>query len=74
MRLLRARLTVRGIAVVWIDEAYDLYCADRGLILRAIKSLMQRDEAVAIILSGIGKRRFSCRLSTRWWTALISPT
>lgn len=49
---LRHRLALLGISVVWIDEAQDLFCADRKLILRALKSLMQGDDAVAIILSG----------------------
>uniref|UniRef100_UPI003A8FCD6F TniB family NTP-binding protein n=1 Tax=Celeribacter halophilus TaxID=576117 RepID=UPI003A8FCD6F len=30
----------------------DLFCADRKLILRALKSLMQGDDAVIVILSG----------------------
>ena len=48
----RHRLKMLGISVVWIDEAQDLFCADRKLILRALKSLMQGDDAVAVILSG----------------------
>lgn len=48
----RHRLKLLGISVVWIDEAQDLFCADRKLILRAIKSLMQGDDAVVVILSG----------------------
>jgi hypothetical protein len=39
-------------AVLWLDEAHDLFCADRGQILRAIKTLMQGDHAVIVILSG----------------------
>ena len=49
---LRGRLKDQGITVLWIDEAHDLFCADRHLILRALKSLMQGDEAVIPILSG----------------------
>lgn len=49
---LRGRLKDQGIIVLWIDEAHDLFCADRHLILRALKSLMQGDEAVIPILSG----------------------
>lgn len=49
---LRARLKVLGMTVLWIDEAHDLFCADRNLILRALKALMQGDEAVIVILSG----------------------
>lgn len=48
----RYRLQLLGISVVWIDEAQDLFCADRKLILRALKSLMQGEDAVAVILSG----------------------
>ncbi|MCJ8141047.1 ATP-binding protein [Falsirhodobacter halotolerans] len=49
---LRGRLKDQGIIVLWIDEAHDLFCADRHLILRALKSMMQGDEAVIPILSG----------------------
>ncbi|WP_233253228.1 TniB family NTP-binding protein [Paracoccus binzhouensis] len=77
VQLLRARFTVRGIAVLLIDEAHDLFCADRGLILRAIKSLMQGDEAVAIILSGTGKLRDILRsdpqVQRRFTTLLLPP-
>lgn len=48
----RYRLKLLGISIVWIDEAHDLFCADRKLILRALKSLMQGDDAVIVILSG----------------------
>lgn len=49
---LRHRLQLLGISVLWIDEAQDLFCADRKLILRALKSLMQGDDAVIVVLSG----------------------
>lgn len=49
---LRHRLELLGISVLWIDEAQDLFCADRKLILRALKSLMQGDDAVIVVLSG----------------------
>lgn len=42
---LRSRLKDQGITVLWIDEAHDLFCADRNLILRALKALMQGDGA-----------------------------
>lgn len=51
-QLLRERLSLMGTAVLWIDEAHDLFCADRNLILRAIKTLMQGDDAIVVILSG----------------------
>lgn len=38
--------------MIWIDEAQDLFCADRNLILRALKSLMQGEHAITIIVSG----------------------
>jgi hypothetical protein len=50
--LLQERLRLMETAVLWIDEAHDLFCADRNLILRAIKTLMQGDNAVVVILSG----------------------
>ncbi|OCX57381.1 transposase [Thioclava sp. SK-1] len=49
---LRYRLELLEISVIWIDEAQDLFCAERKFILRALKSLMQGDGAVAVILSG----------------------
>ncbi|MCE8438990.1 TniB family NTP-binding protein [Rhodovulum sulfidophilum] len=49
---LRHRLQLLGISVLWIDEAQDLFCADRKLILRALKSLMQGDDPVIVVLSG----------------------
>ncbi|MEP3284567.1 MAG: ATP-binding protein [Yoonia sp.] len=51
-QMFRHRLSMLGTAVVWIAEAQDLFCADRKLILRALKSLMQGDNAVAVVLSG----------------------
>ena len=48
----RNRLHRLEISVVWIDEAHDLFCADRKLILRAVKSLMQGENACVVILSG----------------------
>jgi type II secretory pathway predicted ATPase ExeA len=49
---LRYRLALLEISVIWIDEAQDLFCADRNLILRALKSLMQGEDAVVIVVSG----------------------
>lgn len=50
--LLRERMQMLGTSIIWIDEAHDLFCADKNLILRAIKSLMQGESAVIVILSG----------------------
>ncbi|PVH27301.1 TniB family NTP-binding protein [Pararhodobacter oceanensis] len=51
-KIFRSRLESFGTTVLWIDEAHDLFCADRNLILRAVKTLMQGDGAVIVILSG----------------------
>lgn len=50
--ILLHRLSTLGICLVWIDEAQDLFCADRKMILRALKSLMSGDEGVAVVVSG----------------------
>jgi hypothetical protein len=52
LQVLRERLQMLGVSILWIDEAHDLFCADKNLILRALKSLMQGDGAVIVILSG----------------------
>ncbi|WP_411353090.1 TniB family NTP-binding protein (plasmid) [Leisingera aquaemixtae] len=57
LQVFRERLHMLGIAVLWIDEAHDLFCADRNLILRAVKTLMQGDHAVIVILSGTERLR-----------------
>ncbi len=51
-QILKERFVLLNSAVLWIDEAHDLFCADKNQILRAIKSLMQGDSAVIVILSG----------------------
>lgn len=83
-QLLKQRFLLLETAALWIDEAHDLFCADKNLILRAIKSLMQGDSAVIVILSGTsnlprlsdrthrfkgGFRPSSCR---RWTPVLIA--
>lgn len=55
LQVLRERLQMLGVSILWIDEAHDLFCADKNLILRALKSLMQGDGAVIVILSGTEK-------------------
>ncbi|QCO54442.1 transposase [Pseudorhodobacter turbinis] len=50
--ILKERLILLETTALWIDEAQDLFCADKNQILRAIKSLMQGDSAVIVILSG----------------------
>ena len=55
-QLVRKRFAVLGIVVLWIDEAHDLLDArsPRGVdeMLSMLKSLMQGDEAVIVVLSG----------------------
>lgn len=54
---LRIRLSHLGISVLWIDEAHDFFCADRKLILNALKALTQGDDSLIIILSGTERLR-----------------
>lgn len=75
-QMFRHRLSNFGTAVVWIDEAQDLFCADRKLILRALKSLMQGDGAVAVILSGTEELAEVIRSDPqvkRRFTAMVLP-
>lgn len=75
--LLRERLRLLGTAVLWIDEAHDLFCADRGMILRALKSLMQGDGALVVILSGtedLGKIIRTDPQVQRRFSTIILPT
>jgi hypothetical protein len=48
--MLNQRFLMLNTAALWIDEAHNLFCADKNLILRAVKSLMQGDSAVIVIL------------------------
>ena len=57
LQVFRERLHMLGVAVLWIDEAHDLFCADRNLILRAVKTLMQGEHPVIVILSGTERLR-----------------
>ncbi|MEP2984618.1 MAG: TniB family NTP-binding protein [Sulfitobacter sp.] len=54
-RLVRFRLQQLGTAVLWIDEAHDLFRAGKAIedILKMLKSVMQGEGAVILILSGI---------------------
>jgi len=49
---LREIMDRNGQVVLWIDEAHDLMARDPDQILRAVKSLMQGDGSVIVILSG----------------------
>lgn len=75
-QMFRHRLGKLGIGVVWIDEAQDLFCADRKLILRALKSLMQGEDAVVVILSGTEELAQVIRTDPqvkRRFTAMVLP-
>jgi hypothetical protein len=75
-QMFRHRVSTLETAVVWIDEAQDLFCADRRLILRALKSLMQGDGAVAVILSGTEELADVIRSDQqvkRRFTAMVLP-
>lgn len=54
--MVRHRLALNGIIVLWIDEAHDLFgkCRDREVdrMLKMLKSLMQGEGAVIVLLSG----------------------
>ncbi|MCW3784329.1 TniB family NTP-binding protein [Defluviimonas salinarum] len=72
----RYRLQLLETSIVWIDEAQDLFCADRKLILRALKSLMQGDGAVGVILSGTEELAQVIRTDPqvkRRFTAMVLP-
>jgi len=67
---------VLGVAVLWIDEAHDLFCADSKKILRAFKTLMQGDNAVAVVLSGTHELADVVRPDEelrRWFTTMELP-
>ena len=54
--LVKHRLSLLGIRVLWIDEAHDLYtCSsvrEQEDLLKTLKSLMQGEHAVVVVLSG----------------------
>lgn len=52
VEILRDWLHAFGQCLIWIDEGHDLFCKDRDLILRFLKSLMQGDKAVIVVMSG----------------------
>lgn len=76
-QMFRARLEQFEIAALWIDEAHDLFCADRNLILRAVKTLMQGDGAVIVILSGTERLaeivRSDPQVQRRFTTLFLPP-
>ncbi len=54
--MVKHRLSLLGVRVLWIDEAHDLYASgsarEQEDLLKTLKSLMQGDHAVVVILSG----------------------
>lgn len=56
-QLVRTRLQVLGTVVLWIDEAHDLFRAGKQIedILKMLKSVMEGEGAVILILTGIEK-------------------
>ena len=55
--LVRQRLQALGTVVLWIDEAHDLFKSgsprEADQMLKMLKSMMQGDSAVIVVLSGI---------------------
>jgi len=56
-RLVHNRLKLLGTVVLWIDEAHDLFRAGKAIedILKMLKSLMQGEGAVIIVLTGVDR-------------------
>jgi hypothetical protein len=56
-RMVRHRLALRGVVILWIDEAHDLFGsatpAQVRETLKALKNIMQGKGAVSVILGGI---------------------
>lgn len=55
--LVRTRLKLLGTVVLWIDEAHDLFRAGKAIedILKMLKSIMQGEGAVILVLTGVDK-------------------
>lgn len=57
MRKVRHHFKLRGTAILWIDEAHDLFGAGTAfkvdVFLKTVRNLMQGDGAVSVVLSGI---------------------
>lgn len=56
-KMVRARFRMLGTVVLWIDEAHDLFPrsskSEAPQILKTLKSLMQGEGAVIVVLSGV---------------------
>jgi len=84
MRKARHHLKLRGTAIVWIDEAHDLFGAGSkykvDVFLKTVRNLMQGDGAVSVVLSGVESlwKIASCdaQVTRRYWRlplADVSP-
>lgn len=84
MRKVRHHFKLRGTAILWIDEAHDLFGAGSkfkvDVFLKTVRNLMQGDGAVSVVLSGIESlwQIASCdaQVTRRYWRlplADVSP-
>lgn len=84
MRKVRHHFKIRGTAILWIDEAHDLFGAGSkfkvDVFLKTVRNLMQGDDAVSVVLSGIESlwQIASCdaQVTRRYWRlplADVSP-
>ncbi len=75
MRKVRHHFRLRGTAILWIDEAHDLFGAGSkfkvDVFLKTVRNLMQGDGAVSVILSGVESlwQIASCdaQVTRRYW-------
>lgn len=84
MRKVRHHFKLRGTAILWIDEAHDLFGAGSkykvDVFLKTVRNLMQGDGAVSVVLSGVESlwQITSCdaQVQRRYWRlplADVSP-
>ncbi|TYB80522.1 TniB family NTP-binding protein [Maritimibacter fusiformis] len=75
MRKVRHHFRLRGTAILWIDEAHDLFGAGSkfkvDVFLKTVRNLMQGDGAVSVVLSGVESlwQIASCdaQVTRRYW-------
>ena len=84
MRKVRHHFKLRGTAILWIDEAHDLFGAGSkfqvDVFVKTVRNLMQGDGAVSVVLSGVESlwQIASCdaQVTRRYWRlplADVSP-
>lgn len=84
MRKVRHHFKLRGTAILWIDEAHDLFGAGStfkvDVFLKTVRNLMQGEGAVSVVLSGVESlwQIASCdaQVTRRYWLlplADVSP-